>query len=79
MTRLGRVVAIVSLFTIPTPSLMAQWAPLASDANVHKRIEWWREARIGLFMHWGVYSGPRRVVAVGRPRLPERSLWRSST
>ncbi len=40
--------------------LMAQWAPLATDANAQKRIEWWREARFGMFIHWGVYSIPGR-------------------
>jgi len=60
MTKLGRLLAIVSLFTTYTPALMAQWAPLANDANAQKRIEWWREARVGLFMHWGVYSIPAR-------------------
>ncbi|KJF43560.1 alpha-L-fucosidase [Draconibacterium sediminis] len=23
-----------------------------------ERIEWWRDARFGMFVHWGVYSGP---------------------
>jgi hypothetical protein len=22
------------------------------------RLAWWREARLGCFIHWGVYSGP---------------------
>ena len=22
-----------------------------------QRIQWWREARFGMFVHWGVYSG----------------------
>ena len=23
-----------------------------------KRMDWWREAKFGLFIHWGVYSVP---------------------
>jgi alpha-L-fucosidase len=28
------------------------------DKNLEKRMEWWREARFGLFIHWGIYSIP---------------------
>src|SRR5262245_34197017 len=24
----------------------------------HDRMEWWREAKFGLFIHWGVYAVP---------------------
>ena len=40
--------------------LNAQWAPLVSDPNAAQRIAWWREARFGMFLHWGVYSIPGR-------------------
>lgn len=33
----------------------------ASMRNHDKRVAWWREARFGCFMHWGVYSGPGGV------------------
>lgn len=56
MAKLGKTLPILVLFIISVPRLGAQWAPLATDANAPKRIEWWREARVGLFMHWGVYS-----------------------
>src|SRR5580693_3254255 len=23
-----------------------------------QRLQWWRDARFGCFIHWGVYSGP---------------------
>src|SRR4051794_31917340 len=26
-----------------------------------KRMKWWREARFGMFIHWGVYSVPGGV------------------
>ncbi len=38
----------------------AQWAELVSDKDAAARIQWWREAKFGLFMHWGVYSIPAR-------------------
>ncbi|MFZ0960056.1 MAG: hypothetical protein WAO35_04065 [Terriglobia bacterium] len=44
MSRLGQALATLILLTIPTPRHTAQWAPLATDANAHKRIEWWRDS-----------------------------------
>jgi alpha-L-fucosidase len=58
MTKSAKTLAIAVLCAIAAPHLIAQWAPVARDASAHKRIEWWREARVGLFMHWGVYSIP---------------------
>ena len=29
-----------------------------SQKTRDERLEWWREARFGCFIHWGVYSGP---------------------
>lgn len=60
MTKSARALAIVVLFTIVAPHVVAQWARLATDTKAQKRIEWWREARVGLFIHWGVYSIPGR-------------------
>ena len=28
----------------------------ASMSNHDRRIEWWREAKFGMFVHWGIYS-----------------------
>jgi alpha-L-fucosidase len=28
----------------------------AQETSKDKRMEWWREARFGMFIHWGVYS-----------------------
>lgn len=36
---------------------LATWWP-ESMKNHEQRIGWWREARFGCFIHWGVYSGP---------------------
>ena len=51
-----RIFIAVFLGIVATPALFAQWAPMASDANASQRIEWWRQARFGMFIHWGVYS-----------------------
>jgi alpha-L-fucosidase len=41
-------------------------APAAVDSNETKehrdaRMKWWREARFGMFIHWGIYSVPAGV------------------
>jgi len=30
----------------------------AQDTTRDNRMKWWREARFGMFIHWGVYSVP---------------------
>ncbi len=46
------------------PSVCAQTAtspdPYASETPAQRdaRMKWWREARFGMFIHWGVYSVP---------------------
>jgi len=30
--------------------------PMVSDKNAASRIAWWRDAKFGLFLHWGLYS-----------------------
>lgn len=37
----------------PTPASRAE-APTSHDA----RMAWWREARFGMFIHWGIYAVP---------------------
>ena len=31
-----------------------------TEAQRRERMEWWREARFGMFIHWGLYSLPAR-------------------
>lgn len=47
---------VTAVLALSDSSLRAQWAPLTTDANAPQRIAWWREARVGMFIHWGVYS-----------------------
>jgi alpha-L-fucosidase len=58
--RSGRKLTLVLLLMFAVQLLHAQWAPLVSDPQAAERIAWWREARFGMFMHWGVYSIPGR-------------------
>jgi alpha-L-fucosidase len=39
-----------------TAALNGWWT--AASKTREQRVEWWREARFGCFIHWGVYSGP---------------------
>ena len=55
-----RFTAAVLLWLCSGTLAFAQWAPLANDANAESRIAWWRQARFGMFIHWGVYSIPGR-------------------
>src|SRR3989339_2211403 len=31
---------------------------IAEDAGKETRIKWWREAKFGMFIHWGLYAVP---------------------
>jgi alpha-L-fucosidase len=53
-------VLIASILWFVNLPLSAQWAPLVKDADAQQRISWWREARFGMFLHWGVYAFPGR-------------------
>jgi alpha-L-fucosidase len=39
-------------------ALMAQTTPPARDAAQDAKMQWFREAKFGLFIHWGLYSIP---------------------
>ncbi|WP_256011442.1 alpha-L-fucosidase [Desertivirga xinjiangensis] len=46
------------------------WAK-ESPEQKWKRMEWWREARFGMFIHWGLYSVPARHEWVqSREKIP---------
>ena len=56
----ARLVAFLLVVLACASTLNAQWAPLVTDKDAAARIAWWRDAKFGLFMHWGVYSIPGR-------------------
>jgi len=46
----------VLLLLLIVPSSHAALQPSTADAAKDQRLGWWREARFGMFIHWGVYS-----------------------
>ena len=45
-------------FGVITVEDIARWIAGAPDDRPEDRMAWWREARFGLFLHWGLYSVP---------------------
>lgn len=36
--------------------LMLSWAFVCGQAQQSVDMDWWREGRFGMFIHWGLYS-----------------------
>jgi alpha-L-fucosidase len=51
-----KVVSALVLFCCLLHTVSAQTS--VQSVSRDKRMEWWREARFGMFIHWGVYSVP---------------------
>lgn len=53
---------LAASISIPALAPVAQAAPDHSpgQAGQASRIEWWRQARFGMFIHWGLYAIPGR-------------------
>lgn len=50
---------------------MAEKSTLSSPLNHEQRMAWWREARFGMFVHWGLYSQlGRHEWVMNRERIP---------
>src|SRR5499427_7751442 len=82
MKRLFGTFAIFAAFVLLTLQPRAQ-APRPPDPAKEKRLEWFREAKYGLFIHWGLYAIPagewkgQRSLGLGewimfRSRIPVR-------
>lgn len=56
----NRIALSALLLSLLSSLASPQWASLANDDEADRRISWWREARFGMFLHWGVYSIPGR-------------------
>ena len=54
----------ISIISVLAASMMfaasAQAGTAAKETKAERdaRMKWWREARFGMFIHWGVYSVP---------------------
>ena len=46
------VLLALSLLLLATPARAAEETPAEHDA----RMQWWRDGRFGMFIHWGLYS-----------------------
>jgi alpha-L-fucosidase len=42
----------------PDPEHPISWLPGETEAQHDARMAWWREAKFGMFIHWGIYSIP---------------------
>jgi alpha-L-fucosidase len=51
--------ALLTILGMTSVAWGQQQSTISGDAAA-SRIAWWREAKFGLFMHWGVYSIPGR-------------------
>jgi len=49
---------ILLLFTALVLAACALAAPAETKAEKDARMKWWKEARFGLFLHWGLYAVP---------------------
>ena len=56
MTAFIRTLALLLALTAGSVA-MTQAPPAESPAERDARMRWWREARFGMFVHWGLYSG----------------------
>ena len=47
----------------PTPTAGQSVDPHANETKAQRdaRMHWWREARFGMFIHWGLYAVPAGV------------------
>lgn len=51
------------VFTLPIPEAMAQSKPSIGNETQEqktKRLQWWTDARFGMFIHFGLYAMPAR-------------------
>src|SRR5512142_721533 len=53
MTRLFLILALVGVAMLAAP---ARARPTPDDKDA--RMAWWRDARFGMFIHWGLYAVP---------------------
>ncbi len=65
-------VMLLSTASLPAAETPAKETPAAeTKAERDARMKWWREARFGMFIHWGLYSVPagtyhgRRIGGIG--------------
>ena len=59
MTRVAAVLLLVSSTMLASPSMIrAEKAKPETSAERDARMQWFREAKFGMFIHWGLYAVP---------------------
>ena len=48
--------ALAALMSLGSPLVAQEAAAPAKDAAYEKRMEWFAEAKLGIFIHWGIYA-----------------------
>jgi len=56
-----KMMIVITALLLVFQSLMAQKATAPKVLTNDERMEWWREARFGMFIHWGVYALPAGI------------------
>jgi len=54
----GAAVGLLSLILAGCEQEMKSSVAKGGEMGKDERMEWWRDARLGMFIHWGVYSVP---------------------
>jgi len=52
------ILALVFLLSVSRPA--GAQLPMETEAQKVSRMQWWTEARFGMFIHWGLYALPAR-------------------
>jgi alpha-L-fucosidase len=55
------ILLVVTTLAVPAQPALADVPTAEAGLTREQRIEWWREARFGMFIHWGLYSIPAGV------------------
>ncbi|MBK7626321.1 MAG: alpha-L-fucosidase [Bacteroidales bacterium] len=56
-----KIMIVLTAFLLVFQSLLAQKTTAPKVLTNDERMEWWREARFGMFIHWGVYALPAGI------------------
>lgn len=57
-TFITTILAMVLLLSVSRPA--GAQLPMETEAQKASRMQWWTEARFGMFIHWGLYALPAR-------------------
>lgn len=55
---IGLLLTALLLFPLQTTVMAQNWTPNWDSIMQHETPEWFRDAKFGIFIHWGVYSVP---------------------